>query len=442
MANQMKVSEVISDIWGVSPSVLAFFLSEGRYKIPKHIQYLESKILESIHLGNRYLCINMPPRHGKSEYLSKYLPLWFLFTFPQRRIILTSYESSFAAEWGQKVKQLIVDNESEIHISISKDNRSSSHFVLEGTLGSMSCMGAGGAITGKGADLLIIDDPVKNDAEANSPHQREILFDWFKSTVFTRIEPGGVMVLLMTRWHEDDLTGRLKQSFSSDPNWEFITIPAIAESDDFLGREAGAALWEERFDHSKLLEIERTIGKYWFSALYMQKPSPAEGALFNKRYFRYFTSSELHYHYEDTIALKEKCKIYATVDLAISTSEMADYSVVLIFAVSADKKIFIEEIIRERFEPTHHYKLIESVYHKYKPVLIGIESVQYQIALVKELSNGGFPVKKLLPQKDKISRALRVIAKLELGEIYFKRDASWLQIFENELLEFPNSKHG
>ncbi len=437
----MKNMSVISKILNISPSTMAYWLTKGNYQIPKHIEYIERLILKSIASGSKYLCINMPPRHGKSEYLSKFLPLWYLTTFPDKRIILTSYESSFAAEWGQKVKSLLSENADILGISISRDQRSSSFFALDGSSGSMSCVGAGGPITGKGADLLIIDDPVKNDAEANSKHQRDMLFEWFKDTAFTRIEPGGIMILLMTRWHEDDLCGRLKAIYDNDSSWEFLSIPAFAESNDILSRDVGEALWEKRYNEKKLNDIKKALGKYWFSALYQQAPSPADGAVFNKRHFKYFSESEFYFTAESERVLKSECKYYATVDLAISTSEMADYSVVLVFAVSKDKKIFITEIIREHFDPTHHFKIVEQVNKQYSPVLIGIESVQYQVALVKELSRNGIPVKKLTPHKDKLSRALQIVSKIELGDIYFLRYAPWLQILESEMLEFPNGKH-
>ncbi len=441
MARKMKKISLISKILNVSPSSLAYWLTEGKFKVPKHIKYVETLILEALNAGNRYICINMPPRHGKSEYLSKYLPLWLLANYPKKRVILTSYEASFAAEWGQKVKSIINQNSGLLGISISKDNRSSSYFRIEGQEGSMSCVGAGGPITGKGADVLIIDDPVKNDAEANSRNQRETLFEWFKATAFTRIEPGGIMILLMTRWHEDDLCGRLKNIYRNDCDWKFVSIPAIAEENDPLGRNKGEALWKERYSLKRLKDIEKTLGKYWFSALYQQTPSPSDGAVFNKAHFKYYKDIDSYFQIGERKVLKESCKYYATVDLAISTSEMADYSVVLVYAVSTCNNIFICEIIREHFDPTQHIKLVEDVNKKYQPELIGIESVQYQISLVKELSNRGLPVKKLLPTKDKLSRALRIVAKIELGSVYFPQYAHWLQIFENELLEFPNARH-
>ncbi len=441
MARKMKNISLISKLLNVSPSALAFWISKGKFKLPAHIKYIENLILEALRDGDKYLCINMPPRHGKSEYLSKYLPLWLLANYPKKRVILTSYETSFATEWGQKVKDIINEHSGLLGISISKDNRSSSYFRIDGHEGSMSCVGAGGAITGKGADVLIIDDPVKNDAEANSLHQRDMLFEWFKATAFTRIEPGGIMILLMTRWHEDDLCGRLKEIYNDDNNWKFVSIPAIAEDEDLIDRDRGEALWPARFNLKKLKEIEKTLGTYWFSALYQQSPTPSDGAVFNKTQFKYFKDIDKYFQIEERKVLKESCKFYATVDLAISTNEMADYSVVLIFAVSPCKSIFIFDLIREHFDPTQHIKLVEDVYNKFKPELIGIESVQYQISLVKELSNRGLPVKKLVPTKDKLSRALRIVAKIELGSVYFPHYSHWLSKFESELLEFPHGKH-
>ena len=138
-------------------------------------------------------------------------------------------------------------------------------------------LGAGGAITGKGADIVIIDDPIKNDAEANSETIRDNIREWFKSTVFTRLEPDASIIMIMTRWHEDDICGSLLAEDIRKNEWKHINLPAIALENDPIGRTAGSALWSKRFNINKLMEIKNSIGQYWFSALYQQMPSPAGG---------------------------------------------------------------------------------------------------------------------------------------------------------------------
>ncbi len=150
----------------------------------------------------------------------------------------------------------------------------------------MDAAGAYGPITGKGADVLVIDDPVKNAEEAYSPVQREKLWEWYQSTAFTRLEPNGAIILVMTRWHEDDLAGRL---LKLEPGlWEIVSLPALAEADDLLHRAEGEALWPERFPVEQLLEKKKSVGSYWWSAMYQQRPVPIEGGFFKNDWLQFF----------------------------------------------------------------------------------------------------------------------------------------------------------
>lgn len=374
-------------------------------------------------------------------------------------MILTSYEATFAESWGRKVKELISEyGEKLFGVRLDPGSSSSKNFGLQGHSGGMSCAGAGGPITGKGADIFIIDDPVKNDADANSPVIREKIWDWFKATAYTRLEPNGVIIIIMTRWHEDDLCGKIskymiheKEHFSNNINedWVEIIIPAIAGDNDPLGRIPGSALWEERYGIEQLNSIKSAVGSYWFSTLYQQKPSPVGGGIFKRIHFKYFDQNDEHYYLLDRTGIDENrkvygksgCSIFAVMDLASSTKETADYTVVLVFALTPDNDVLVLEIIRERFEGAEHINLLKRIFTRWKPVVIGIESVQYQIALVQSAMREGLPVKQLKADKDKVTRSLPIAARLEAGTVYFKNGAHWLDEFENELLSFPKGRH-
>ncbi|MDT3739092.1 MAG: phage terminase large subunit [Candidatus Kapabacteria bacterium] len=430
-----------------SPALTAYFVSKGKYRYPKHIAYLDSALLKAASGKIKRLMINLPPRHGKSELMSKYFPFWYLGKFPDRRIILSSYESTYAQSWGRKVRNLVSEFGEELFdVKLSDSSSAAGYFEIEGHGGSMTCVGAGGPITGKGADLFIIDDPIKNDEEANSSHQREKLWDWFRSTAYTRLEPDGIMIIMMTRWHEDDLCGRILSEFSNiDEKWEVITIPAIAGLDDPLGRMQGEALWEKRFSLEKLRIIEKSVGSYWFNSLYQQNPVSAGGGIFKKKHFRYFITTGgdfvLLNGENQKLVKSADCTYWAALDLAISLSSNADYTVAVVVAVTPDNELLICDVIRKHIEPSGHLDLIRDIYEKYRPVLIGIESVQYQTALVQSAAMQGFPVKPLKPDSDKLTRALPMAAKIETGTVYFNRDANWLQDFESELTKFPRDKH-
>jgi predicted phage terminase large subunit-like protein len=419
----------------LTPSLFAYFVSRGKWKFPAHLNMIEKKIFDALSGKKRFLIINMPPRHGKSEFLSKYFPLWFLLNYPEKRVILASYQQSLSETWSRRIRELIMLFGPLFGIKLNPSNRKQSSFSFLNHSGSMLATGVGGALTGQGADLLIIDDPVKNDAEANSATRRENIWDWFNATALTRLEPNGICILI------------IKQNSEAGANrWDILSLPAIAEEDDALGRKPGEALWKERFSAEDLANICESIGSYWFSSLYQQNPVPAGNSIFRREHFKYF--EEFDSYYNMTVSnnitkkvLKSATTVFAVSDLALSLKETADFTVVLVFAKLKSGDILILDVIRERFESTEHLKLFSSVNAKYKPILIGIESVQFQQSLIQQAVKSGLPIKSLKPDKDKISRALPIAALLENGKIFFKRNAGYLEVFEKELLQFPKSKH-
>lgn len=446
-----------------SAGELAEAISNGRWKAAPHLELIDHLLLELSRRHISRLIINLPPRHGKSELISKYFPAWYLSQFPGHRIILTSYESSFASSWGRKVRGLIEEfGETTLGIGIDPSSKAVDNFTLAGTEGGMSCAGAGGAITGKGADLLIIDDPVKNDAEAHSPVIRENIWEWFISTAFTRLEPGGIVVIVMTRWHEDDLCGRIarhneilllgenwrSQAAEAPPDaWCLLRLPALALEADPLGRKPGEPLWAARFPEDRLASIRKQVGSYWFSALYQQDPAKDQSGIFRREYFRYFKIEGDNYIVfpgSDTSAQnypRQMCSIFCVADLAVKSDETADYTAIIVFAVTRDKKILVLDVMRERFSGADHLNLLKSIHQKWNPLLIGIESVQYQYSLIEIARREGLPVSELKADKDKVSRALPVAAKMESGNVFFRSGAAWLPEFEEELLAFPDGRY-
>lgn len=255
-----------------------------------HLAFLDQKITDTISGRNksRRLIVSMPVRHGKSLLCSKYLPAWFIGTYPDKRVILTSYEADFAAEWGGAARDLLKDHGKLFgeDVKVNPGSSSTSKWNLLGREGGMQTAGVGGPITGKGADLLIVDDPVKNAEEANSETYREKAWQWWLSTAYTRLEPNGAAIIIMTRWHQDDLVGRILQNEKDGgEHWEHVSIPAIAEDNDPLGRAPGEPLWPERWPIERLRQKEIDIGPYWWSALYKQQPIQSGGAEFPSEYF-------------------------------------------------------------------------------------------------------------------------------------------------------------
>ncbi|MGA2297996.1 MAG: phage terminase large subunit [FCB group bacterium] len=453
-----KESNIVID--KSSPAALATWLTKGKYKTPRHIGEIDKILVNASKRKQKRVIVNMPPRHGKSELISKYFPFWYLGTFPEQRIILTSYEARFAASWGRKVRSLLKEyGEKVFDIKLDPKSSSAERFDLLEHTGGMSTAGAGGPITGMGADLLLIDDPVKNDKEANSELMRDNVWEWFISTAYTRLEPDGIIIIIMTRWHEDDLCGRLIQLNKKEDDldceeiendkWNILSLPAIAEENDYLGRKPGEALWEMRFPVQKLNAVRNTIGSYWFSALYQQSPTPKGAGIFKRINFKYFSQDANFYYLKnrstDSIPQKivkiEDCSVFAIMDLAVSKKETADYTVILVFCIAPDNKILILNVERVHIEGAQHINMIQDTFERWRPGTIGIESGQYQTTLVQIASSKGLPVKPIMPDNKKLTRALPIAARVECGDVYFKEDAFWLTAFEEELLSFPNGRH-
>lgn len=439
MQDDIEIYENIA----TTPARTAEIVSSGKWKSAAHLELIDSELFKACLTPNYRLMVNLPPRHGKSELISKYFPFWFLGRFPDKQVIFASYEATFAASWGRKVRDLVKNyGKALFDISVREDNSAVQRFsLIQG--GSMSCVGAGGPVTGKGADLLIIDDPVKNDAEANSPTFRENAWDWFNATAYTRLEPGGILILVMTRWHEDDLAGRiLKRAEETGEKWSIINLPSLAKEDDILGRKPGAPLWPERFDEARLNRIKKQIGSYWFSALYQQSPSPESGGAFKRENIKYYSEQgDFSICDDGKRYLLADCPTMACADLATKTGERCDYTVILIFRITPNREVFIKEIIRGRYSAADHLNILKSAYYSYNLRLIGIESVQYQIALTQAAAREGMPVKELRPDKDKFTRSLPISAMMEAGRVYFNKNMNNLSEFEAELLSFPTGTH-
>lgn len=408
-----------------TPQDLAKIIHLKNWKSAKHLCYIESKLLDIYRNKNGRLIVNMPPRHGKSELITKMFPLWWLLNNPSQRIIISTYNSKLSEYFGREILDNFKLIASDFNISLNNSQKSKSEFVTSEN-GSITAVGVGGTLTGKGADLIIVDDPIKNDKEANSETRRDSIMEWFNATLLTRLEPGGSVILVMTRWHEDDLASRLMRS----SDWDKLIFPAIATKEDELNRQIGEPLWPERYSLKDLLEKKKRIGQYWFAGLYQQEPTPSEGGLFKREDIVYFDM--------DSEIIGD---IYFTCDLAVSTSEKADYTVIAIFATDSKNRIMLIDIFRDKLEPTKHKDVIEKLYRKYRPVLIGVESVQYQASLFYQLSDLGLPVVKLIPKKDKFSRALPLSALCENGKLLINRNIEIISDIEKELMNFPNGKH-
>jgi predicted phage terminase large subunit-like protein len=384
----------------------------------------------------------MPPRHGKSLLCSVYFPAWWLLHRPQDRVLLVAYESDFAATWGRRVRDLLTEHGEAFGVSV-RDDAAANRWDLEQG-GGMTTAGIGGPITGKGADLVIIDDPVKNYEEAISQAVSRRNWDWYQSTLRTRLEPGGKIVLVATRWSEIDLTGRLLTDTEGE-QWRELRLPAVAEEGDPLGRPEGAPLWPDRFDTDELAKVRKALSASHFSALYQGRPSPIDGDVFKREWFRYFVRTGDGYRLlitpdAQTVPVEDVSR-FMTIDLAISTRRTADPTVMAVWGVDEAKNLLLLDLARKRIPGPAQLKLLQRLNAEWHPDRIVCEDVAYQRSFIEHAQQLGLPVVGVRPQGSKDARAIPAATRMEAGQVFFPAEARWLEELEHELLSFPNGRH-
>ncbi|HEY0391050.1 MAG TPA: phage terminase large subunit [Solirubrobacterales bacterium] len=452
-----------------SPAGLAIAVDERladqgavrRYAFPPHIRLIDREIMEAVaraHERQRraaagkevddrpeILLIELGPRHGKSTEVSEYTPAWFIGTFPERHVILCSYEADFASSWGLKARSLLEEHGPDLYgVKLDASSRAAKRWGLEGHRGGMVTAGVGGPITGKGAHLLIIDDPIKNAEQAMSEVIREKHWEWWLSTARTRLEPGAVVIVLLTRWHQDDIAGRMLAASDDggDPVRE-IRLPALALDDDPLGREPGEALWPERYSADWLEHTRKVLGPYWFTAMYQGSPTPDEGGIFARKYFHYFTIDgdlvTLHRPGGEVESFGlDYCRKVQYVDLAASEKQTADYTVMTEVWVTPKRDLLVRNVIRDRIAGPEQPEFFED---HHAGGAVKVESIGYQSTLIQEMLRRGFPAEPVFPDKDKVTRASAAGALYRGGKVYHLRGAEWLGDLEAEMLAFPAGEH-
>lgn len=429
----------------LSPSALAYFDTGGSYQRPPHIRALELEAMALAGRESEFLIVNMPPRHGKSEYISKYFPAWYLSQFPTHRVALASYGDEFAASWGRKVRDLCIAHGSELGIQVRGDVSAQNEWELT-TGGGMFTTGVGGTLTGRGANLIIIDDPIKNAEEAQSPTMREKVWDWWQSVVFTRRQPDCVVIIMLTRWHQDDLVGRLRAQGEA-LGWRELVLPAIAEGNDPLGRQPGEALWPKQYPLSELQRIKGAMHAHWWSALYQQRPQPIGDTIFRESWKGTYQERNGIYYLrrakENTPRMfsETQCIRFGMMDLAASTKTSADYTVLTSWAMTPERDLILLGVDRRQLEGPEQIGMMQRAMTQHKLRFIGVEAVAYQLTLLQYAKRANIPVKAVRADKDKLSRALSGAVAMENGRIFLPEWAPWLSDFEAELYGFPTAPH-
>jgi len=402
------------------------------------------------------LMVFAPPRHGKSELVSRRLPSLILGMYPNAKIISASYNMNLAEDMNNDV-QKIIDSEryrllfpkttlagqSAQRFKLGgKFTRTSKQFQIVGHEGAYVSAGVGTGITGKGFDFGIIDDPVKNRQEAESETVRNTVWDWYMSTFESRQEGEVPILVTVTRWHEDDLAGRLlaaqEKGGEHALKWRIIRLPALAEPEENLDpmdvREGeGEALWPGKFSRKVLLGRRATLTGYEWDSLYQQRPLPPGGGKIKRKWFKM----------RDTIPEGLSWKRFW--DLAVSAKKSADYTASIAAALDAEGNIYLRDMVRGQWEwPDVKRNIIATALTEKIPICVeeGGQQIGFISQLLEEPELQGISVTGSRPDKDKLTRALPWIARAEAGKIYLI-NGSWINEFLNECQHFTgiSDKH-
>lgn len=426
---------------------------QSDYKVMRHHEALAAALDEVAAGRIKRLIVSMPPRHGKSELATRKFIPWYLGKNPGKHVICAAYNDKLAQDFGIDVKETL---ESKAYSQVFPDfemvKGGKSQTRIRSKSKSMAYfIGRGGSITGRGGDLIIVDDLFKNDAEADSPAMREKVWKWFTGTIMNRfMTDEGCMIIVMTRWHEDDVIGRLTDKNNPNYNEEIaagfhtVNLPAIAEEDDLLGRKPGEALWPDRFGVKFLME-QKNLGVRRFSCLYQGNPTPEEGSFFIREHVRYYSAGKM----KD----KPNWRIYMTADLSVGTKQqqkggrLSDRSVIIVFAIDDNDDIYILDATINRKRSDENVEHIVNMMLEHRPLTF----FGYQDHITGSI--GPFLNKRMRERRaytrieewssagSKEQKAQAFRGRMAMGKVYFPQGKAWAADIIEELIVFPGGRN-
>jgi predicted phage terminase large subunit-like protein len=430
-----------------SPGAMAAELDPANHRTTAALDHIDAALATwadaPVGDGNK-LMIFCPPQEGKSQKVSRRTPAWLLTHDPTLRIAIVSYAANKAERWGRQIRRDILSHP-ELKITLQQDSRAAGRWeTVEG--GQLVCVGIDGGITGEPVDVLIIDDPVRGRAEAESTTYREAAWDWWESNGSTRLSSRGRVCLMMTRWHEDDLAGRL---LKNEPGqWQVVRIPAIAEEGDPLGRAPGEELVSvQNRQPGYFSALEATRSAYVWLSIYMQTPTAAEGMIFKRLWWRYHRPAPAGAYGSERRDLGgriwdlDTCNRFITVDLAASTKTSADFTVASALAFTLDGDLILLDRARARVGEEQHFDLVRPLADRWDIQVTWIERGMIGTTLIREATTSGLIVLPLEVDTDKVTRALPAADRCKAGRVWLPAGAPWLEKWLTETSQFPVGAH-
>jgi predicted phage terminase large subunit-like protein len=382
------------------------------------------------------LAVFMPPGAAKSTYASILFAPWYLANYPDHCVIAASHTAELAEKWGRRVRNLIAEHTLILGVDLAPDSQAAGRWET-GKGGEYFAAGVGGAIAGRRADLVVIDDPVRSREDADSELVRDKVWDWYKSDLYTRLKPGGRIVLIQTRWSEDDLAGRLlSDAAAGGDQWEVISLPALAEQDDPLGRQPGEALWPEWEDIEELARKRRAVGPRDWSALYQQRPAPEEGDFFKAEWLKPY----------DKPPASATMRIYGGSDYAV-TADGGDFTVHCVVGLDPEGRMYLLDLWRDQTASDDWIESFCDLVKHWKPIGWAEEQGQIRSGIGpyldrRQRERKAYVSREAFPTRgDKAVRAQSIRGRMALEGLYVPIHEDWYPALRSELLSFPAGKH-
>lgn len=425
-----------------TPGLLARWYSGGAWRMASHLAYVDREVIKTLHGdGPRIVVIEMPPRHGKSVYVSQYLPAWAILRWPEERCAVVSYSSDYATVWGRRTREVVQGIGRKMGVQLSRASASASEWETTAG-GGFVATGIGGGLTGRGFNLLILDDVVKNDEEALSQRVRERHWDWWQSTASTRLEPGGVVIVMMTRWHDDDLVGKLVKQAESEEGQPIkrLRLPAICEEEGCpIGRKVGDALWPARWPIESMQQRERELDQFWWSALYQQRPSRSGKMEWPDSYF------DRNRIWAERMPDRFDSLVIACDPSKGRDSRRGDFSAIVTVGL-AGGKLWVDADVR-RMPVTDVARAVVMMAQRYPAQAVGVEANGFQELLAPEIQRAevelGCPPLPLHTITNTVNKDVR-ISRLgsALAQDRFRFVAgSGTRLIVEQLREWPHGQH-
>jgi predicted phage terminase large subunit-like protein len=434
--SQTEMLARVAQNWRLTPATLGHYVTRGTWIAAPWLQYASIRVAAGIKRGGARIIISAPPRHGKTELVSVNTATWVLETMPKKNIILTGYGSDLVEASARKVRDRFMDDESLLKVRVPRSTSQVAAFQTDHE-GYMFSVGLGGAITGRGAHVLIIDDYIKEIKEALSPAHRDYVWNWFVTTAMTRLEPGASVIIIATRWHSDDLIGRIIKNLPGQ--WENIVFPAICtEQNDLeriIHRKTGEALFPERFSVADLEANKELLGTIFFNALYQQRPVDETQKISDAAWLKEVEE-------KDITSLARDFRWIRVWDLA-STEGGGDYTVGTLVGYSPSTHIcLIGNVVRDQLGP-------KDIEDKVRLTAVNGDGIETKVGIEQEPGSSGKNLvnhyaTNVLPEFNveaiptastaKLIRGQPFLAAAEAGKVYLVK-ASWNQTFAREFGE-------